>query len=175
MDNSIALDFENSFHIITDVKNKLKTNLYIKGSTVYYISNNKIKKGIIIDIVFNKFYVCKFRWFPFFKKEMVPGQIPVNETSSPGPTKAMVQIKAAARCSAEMSSSCFRSRFLLVASSLVPDQIAEKMPGAPPITSQAIPESSAKESWPVASKAARALIMAFSKNVVPLSIGSGPE
>lgn len=73
MDNSIALDFENSFHIITDVKNKLKTNLYIKESTVYYISNNKIKKGIIIDIVFNKFYVCKFRWFPFFKKEMVPG------------------------------------------------------------------------------------------------------
>lgn len=73
MDNTILLDFENSFNVIKEIKNTLRSNLYMKNSTIYFISNNKIKKGIIIEIKHNKFYICRFKYFPFLKKEMVPG------------------------------------------------------------------------------------------------------
>lgn len=61
------------FIIINNIKNKIKYDTYIKGTTVYYILNNKIKKGTIIKIDNNIVYVCRFKWFPLFKHKVVPG------------------------------------------------------------------------------------------------------
>ena len=56
-----------------------------------------------------------------------------------------------------------------------PAQRAEKMPGAPPSTSTAMPESSASAMRPVCAAAVRALMNAFSAKVTPSSTGSGPS
>ncbi len=54
-----------------------------------------------------------------------------------------------------------------------PAQRAEKIPGAPPITSTARPESSAMATRPVAAATARAFSSEFSAKVTPVSTTSG--
>lgn len=97
-----------------------------------------------------------------------------TSSPSPGTTSAAAQRNRAVRATSGMSAICASNSALLAASSPCrPDQRADRMPGAAPITSTMSPESSATAGSPVRSATSRALSSAFCSNVVPVSTGSG--
>ncbi len=104
----------------------------------------------------------------------LPGPRSGAEPAEPGTASAAAQTNAAPRypsgTSASWSSS---SRRLAASSPCRPAQRAEKIPGAPPSTSTASPESSAIATSPVACATARALSSEFSAKVTPVSATSG--
>ena len=99
---------------------------------------------------------------------------PLPSASAAGTTRAAAQQNRAVRLASGMSSIWASSNALFAASSpWRPHQRADRMPGAPPITSTIRPESSATAGSPVRSATSRALSSEFSSKVTPSSTGSG--